>query len=186
MRFAVMIVVCGIVAACASAAPPRSDPESPGASPGRPAALDSDGPYQLDFTLVDQTFSAAEPIVGTARLSVQEGRDTTISAPGAGPIAFGFTEVGGSRHGGPAYRMSCVVFPLHADDPILSPLTKSGGWDAEDSDAAFYQSFFADQAFHLPPGTWDLTAHAEFADDADCGGGAKHDLNATIRVDVAP
>ena len=43
-------------------------------------------------------------------------------------------------------------------------------------------AFFEDPEFHLPPGTWDITAYASFS-EGDCSPNP-HDLSAPIRIEV--
>ena len=76
----------------------------------------------------------------------------------------------------------CAIHVLATDRPILSPITKSGGYSDDQPDAPFYRAFFADRLVHLPTGEWDITAVAEFA-EGECGGPA-HALAAPIRVRV--
>jgi hypothetical protein len=61
---------------------------------------------------------------------------------------------------------------------------KSGGFAAEDPDAAFYRTFFADPLVRLPAGTWEITAVADFSEGA-CDG-AHHTLRAPITVTITP
>ena len=64
------------------------------------------------------------------------------------------------------------------------PLVKSGGWSADDPNAAFYDAFFAAPDIRLPPGTWEVTGHASFS-EGDCGG-PNHDITTTARIVVQP
>ena len=40
---------------------------------------------------------------------------------------------------------------------------KSGGWGADDEDAAFWENFFDEPDLILPPGVYTITANAEFS-----------------------
>ena len=165
-------VLALILAACASSAP------SPTSSPA--TAEDGEGPFLLVFTLPRTTWSAGESIEGGSRLALSALGPVTIVGSGGGVLGFGFAEVGGHRQMGPAMTADCRQYRIAVDEPIVSPIAKSGGFSTDGPDAAFYRSFFADPLVHLPPGEWDITAIAEFAED-ECGG-PTHSLKATIRV----
>lgn len=144
-----------------------------------------DGPFRLTFSLAKTTWSAGESIDGRAALSVADGGPTEISGSGGGVIHFGFREVGGVRQIGPAMTSDCAAHRLEPAMPIDVPIVKSGGWTAEDPDAAFYQAFFADPLVHLPPGDWEITAIASFIDGPGCSGDSRT-LNAPITIRVVP
>jgi hypothetical protein len=69
--------------------------------------------------------------------------------------------------------------------PLSSRLTKSGGFTAEDPDAAFYQAFFADPVVRLPAGEWRITAVASFTEGEGCTGKAVM-LKVPITITVTP
>ncbi len=171
-RFAIVLAV--ILGACAGSTPSTTD------SPA--TAEDAEGLFHLAFTLPRTTWGAGESIEGQSRLSLSAVGPVTIVGPGGGVLGFGFAEVGGRRQMGPAMTADCATHWIAGDEPILSPITKSGGYSTDGPDAAFYRAFFADPLVHLPAGEWDITAVAEFAED-ECGGPA-HSLKATIRVRV--
>jgi hypothetical protein len=81
---------------------------------------------------------------------------------------FEFDEVGGSRRVVPVSDAVCTVGDLNAQNPIIVPLTKSGGWVPEDPNAGFLQSFFANPQIRLPAGDWTITAIASFS-EGNCG-----------------
>lgn len=169
-RFAIVLAV--ILAACAGSSP----------SPTAARADDGEGPFHLAFTLPRTTWSAGEAIEGQSQLSLSALGPVTIVGSGGGVLGFGFAEVGGRRQMGPAMTADCAIHPIAGNEPIVSPITKSGGYSTDGPDAAFYRAFFADPLVHLPAGAWDITAIAEFAED-ECGG-PTHSLTATIRVRV--
>lgn len=188
-RVMVLAVLSMAASACASSGSSDPAPASTSASTtvvdlGSSISSSTDGPFELVLSLPGASFSTEQAITGQASLSVTDGKAEKIAGSGAGPLAFSFTEVGGSRRMGPGYRADCRMFTIEPDTPIASILTKSGGWSADDPNAPFYQSFFADPEIHLPAGTWDIGAQAWFSDN-DCGG-PSHDMTATLRVVVTP
>ena len=60
---------------------------------------------------------------------------------------------------------------------------KSGGFSADDPNADFYRSFFADPLVHLPAGDWTLTAVASLVDGYG-GSGESYTLRAAVLVHV--
>jgi hypothetical protein len=83
----------------------------------------------------------------------------------------------------PVWTMDCQHYELDPAAPLVSPLTRSGGWEAGDPNKAFYEAFFRDPVVRLPVGTWDITAYARFEDGPGCDG-ARHSLGATVRIEV--
>jgi hypothetical protein len=145
----------------------------------------SDGPFHLALRLTRSTYLTTEPIEGTATLSVTDGQARRIWGPYQSPIAFSMIEVGGTRRMEAGFREKCEPYPIGPDAPLARPVTKSGGWSADDPNAAFYQAFFADQQIHLPAGTWDISVVTDFNEDGgDPCGGVHHDPSATIRIEV--
>jgi len=182
-----MTVLALILSACGGPGPtpvvtPASTP-SPSATDAAAQVTDTSGPFRLTFVLPRISRTSNEAITGEATLALTDGTATTIYGSGTGLLAFGFQEVGGARTMGPAWTLDCRSHPLAADQPMVSAITKSGGYSEEQPDAAFYRSFFWDPAVRLPAGTWDITAVAEFAEGAGCAG-AHHALSATVRVHV--
>jgi hypothetical protein len=151
---------------------------------GPTTSRDADGPFQLVLTLPRTRVRTTDAITGRAELAVTDGSEVRIGASGAGPLAFTFSEVGGTRRMDAGWDSDCASFALGPGSTITSGLTKSGAWSEEDPDAAFYRSFFDGPEVRLPPGTWDISARAAFT-EGECGGPA-HDMTATARILVVP
>ncbi|MEW6223624.1 MAG: hypothetical protein AB1627_03250 [Chloroflexota bacterium] len=184
MRRLTLMLIALVIAACGGPAPSSTPAPTPSASAAVASATDIEGRFVLTFELPRTTFTTADAITATATLGTTDGLDAGIVASGGGPLGFSFTEVGGTRRMGFAMTADCVRYTVGAEAPITSGIRKSGGWGAEDPNAAFYEQFFADPEVHLPPGTWDITAVASFA-EGTCGG-VERNLTATIRVTVNP
>jgi hypothetical protein len=190
MRLIGLLPLAVVLAACATTPPPAS-PATPtaqstdaGATPGPVTVTDADGRFRLDFQLPRRSFTEGEAIEGTAVLSLLGPGKGQVGASGGGPIVFGIREITGTRQIGPASRASCGLFPIGEGAPITSGIVKSGGWNGEDANAAFFEAFFRDPELHLPAGTWEITAYASFS-EGDCGPNP-HELHAPIRIEVAP
>jgi hypothetical protein len=176
------LLVALAAAACGGNPVPSTGAEAP--ADGPQVASDVDGRYRLDFALPKRTYTAREPIEGVATLSVLGPGAGRIGASGGGPIGFAIAEVGGRREMGFASTADCQPFEIGDGSPITSEIVKSGGWSADDPDAAFYEAFFRDPDVRLPLGTWDVAALASFG-EGDCSPNPR-DLSARIRIEVVP
>ena len=150
-------------------------------SGGCPSSVSTDGVYKLELVLPRLAWTVGDPISGTAILSLTDSVPTKV-AGAAELIAFAFDEVGGSRHVGPTWDLSCVQYPLDPATPTTVVLSKSGVIEGTEPDVDFLRSFFADPQVHLPAGTWDITAIASFS-EGGCGA-PTHTIEATVRIHV--
>lgn len=148
-----------------------------------PSSSTSDGPYILELVLPHLDWKADDPILGSAILSFGGSAPATIYGAGASVIAFGYAEVGGTRRVDPAWTADCGIHPLDPATPINQPLSKSGGFSNDDPNAAFLREFLAGPDVRLPSGTWDITADADFSDQALCAG-SKRSMKTTLRITV--
>jgi hypothetical protein len=183
MRLFVTLAVLGaLVVACGGQPAQPTEPSQP---EGPVRAVDTQAPFQLVFSLPSTTFTAGEAIEGEAMLSLTAPGAVELGGSGGGLLGFEFREVGGRRHIEPAWMADCVPHRLADDRPIVSGITKSGGFSADDPEAAFYRAFFADPLVRLPAGEWEISAIASIVEGADCSGPAGS-LRASIRVTVTP
>lgn len=172
MCLAATLGACGTVGA-----PNASDPEP------RPAIV-QDGEFQLEIVAPRLEWSADEPIEVTATLRYLGAADKIqIGGSGAGPIAFGVYELGGTRRMEALINADCAPHELAPNEPIVAAYTKSGGWVPDDPNIAFYEAFFADPEFRLPPGRWQVEAWSRFG-SGDCGG-RQVDMRASVILTVA-
>ncbi len=195
---ALPIVVAGMPVASAQSPSPVEQPSPavvepspqpistmvPGPS-GLVTAQETLGPYRLRFTLPRTTWSTDDAIDGIAVFETLMDGTQDVGSSGGGLFSFGFSEVGGTRAIGPAMTSDCVRRLLQSGVPLSSAIVRSGGWGAEDPDAAFYRGFFTDPIVRLPAGTWDITAYVDFVEGGDCSGTPRA-LSATVRVEVTP
>jgi len=93
--------------------------------------------------------------------------------------------VGGTRRVDPVWTADCAQHLLEPATPIGSQLTKSGAVADTDPNAGFLRTFFADPLLHLPAGTWDITAIAQFIEAPACASGTRT-MKATERITVTP
>jgi hypothetical protein len=197
----VTLLVLVSVAACAtgnsdhpSSGPTASAATSPPSSlvaTGGPSVAPSsravvvEGPFQLVFELPKSTWSAGETITGTATLSVTGSDGVDLGGSGEGLFGFEFADVAGTHDIAPGWTADCRPYRLDPGTPLASPIRKSGGFTAEQSDAAFVRAFLADPLTSLPRGDWRITALADFIEQKDCSG-QSHTMRATVLIHVTP
>lgn len=145
------------------------------------ASASTQGNSKLELVLPRLTWNAADPLSGTAILSMTDSQPRKV-AGAAQLIAFAFDEVGGNRHVAPVWDQSCAEYPLDPATPQSVALYKSGAFQGNEPDADFLRTFFADPAIHLPSGTWDITAIASFS-QGGCGAPTQT-IKATVRVHI--
>jgi hypothetical protein len=179
----ILAITVGLIVSACAAQP------APGASPGPsgPAATANakatEGQFELDFSLRTTSWSASEPIEGTASLSVATAVE--VSGSGEGILGFNYDEVGGlGRHIEWVETADCRPYQIQPGEPLTSGLKKAGGYEPGASGADFLASFFADPVVHLPAGTWTITALASFVSQG-CQL-PSHELSAPITIDVTP
>jgi len=184
----VLAITASVVALACTAQPeanPSRSPDSAGSASADAEA--SDGPFELAFSLPTTSWSAGEPIDGTAILSV--AAPVEVGGSGGGLLGFTYDEIGGlGRHMEWVTTADCRPYQLDPGQPVSSSLTKAGGYSPGASGADFYASFFADPAVHLPAGDWTITALARFigfSSDQGCHL-PSHDLSAPITIHVTP
>jgi len=142
-----------------------------------------DGRFELRFRVDRTTLRVADNITGTAELWLNAGDSGALSGS-SDLFAFEFMEVGGQQRAvAPVLSTDCSPHQLGADDPLSSPIVKSGGVIDGNANAAFVRQFLEGTELHLPPGKWDITAIAGFVDGRACSG-LPHRIRATVRVTV--
>ncbi|CAN5795639.1 hypothetical protein BH24CHL6_BH24CHL6_06510 [soil metagenome] len=174
------------LASVACAAPSPSTLETDPPERARPArAQDLGQPFRLVFELPSTSWRAGDSVEGQATLELLEGDSAVFSGSGGGPLGFEFVEIDGRRRMSPVWTGDCAVHQLDAASPLVSPITKSGGFSADDPDAQFYRDFFDRPDVQLTPGEWEISAVAVFREGHGCTG-REHMLRASIRVDISP
>jgi hypothetical protein len=165
-----------VLSACATGAPaPPTDSVA--------AASDTSGPYELTFAFPRSFWTEADSITGEATLALVDGPGWRVWGSGSGVLGFAFAQVGGTHTMASSWTLDCATHDLAADRPLTSPITKGVGVADNMVDASFYRAFNSDPLLHLPAGTWDITAIADFYDGIGCAG-THHEMSATVRIDV--
>jgi hypothetical protein len=149
-----------------------------------PSSGVTDGPYELRFVLPHLSWRTGDAISGYAGLSLTGDAPTTLYGSGS-LFGFSYVEVGGTRRVDPVWTADCGSHRLDPATPLTSDLTKSGGVAGTEPDADFLRAFLSDPLVHLPVGSWDITAIAQFIEAPGCAGGTTT-MQTGLRVTVAP
>ncbi len=167
-----------VVAACGSG---NTTPANVTPDPQTVTSLD--GRFELRFTVARTTLRPGDNIAGTAELHLRAGGSGALSGSSS-LFGFEFVEVGGeNRVVAPAFPTDCSPHQVGSDNPLATPIFKSGGTGAGGANDAFVRQFLEGPEIHLPAGTWDITAVAGFIDGRSCSG-LPHQIRATVRVTV--
>lgn len=183
----VMSVVAALVI---TLVPTSGSGQSPHPSTGpirlRPADTAEDDTFRLEIRVDGSEFVADGPPVQVDTWLAYVGHEQrlTVSHAAGGIVAFGIRQLDGPFDpGGPARRMSRQVDEWTIGEVRQVPWSKSGGFSADDPLADRYTAWFDDPMIHLEPGTYQITAQAEYAlaDEA-----ATRRLEASVIVEVTP
>jgi hypothetical protein len=178
-----LLTVAAVLAACGGEIDHPTS--APTAAPETARAEAQDRDFVLVLESASERWLASDDIEVSATLTyVGEGTGTDYWASGQGPIAFGVREIGGTREMGAVRTMDCVPYQIAADHPLTVPYRKSGGIDPGEPNEPFYQSFFADPAFQLPAGRWEITADLALVLSPGCGEGREVRLQAALTIVV--
>jgi hypothetical protein len=130
-------------------------------------------------------WSVGDAIVVEAELRyLGPAEGTEYFGSGSGPLAFDLEEIGGTRRLAGAYTLDCRTHEIRPDTPLVVPYAKSGGFSAEDPNAAFYTEFLEDPLLHLPSGEWELGVSANLSMPPGCAEGRSVNLRASITLSV--
>ena len=142
-----------------------------------------DGRFEVRFTVDRTTLRPGDNITGKAELWLKAGGTGALSGS-SDLFSFEFMEVGGKQRAiAPILSADCSPHQVGADDPLESPIVKTGAVVDGTPNAEFVRQFLDGSEIHLPAGTWDITAVAGFVDGRSCSG-LRHAIRATVRVHV--
>ena len=81
----------------------------------------------------------------------------------------------------PLWLLACQYWEM-TRSPLAYPFRKGGGYSPDEPNAAFYEAYFDDPEFRLPPGRWEVSALAPLS-IGDCAG-QNVSLKATLTLTV--
>lgn len=160
-----VIAALMLLVACSSPAGP-----SAGARDGPASGSDSDGTFTLEIRVEDGAVAGEEPIVVEATLGHAGADDIVLAGSGSGVVFFTVTRLeDGLTSGPPAIQGDCAQHVFEAGQTQVVGFSKSGGFSADDPNAAFMRAYLADPDLRLPAGTWRIEATTT-ASVGECGG----------------
>lgn len=151
--FVLVLVFLAAVAACTAA---------PGPLPVE--VTDSDAEFRLTIIAPRTIYRSDEPIEVRATLTyIGPAAVAEVAGSGSGVVGFRLEDLEGPLDQEPISTSDCVPHHFARGVALQVPFQKSGGWSADDANAAFWKAFFDDPVLRLPAGRWRITAVASFA-----------------------
>lgn len=152
-----------------------------------PSAVAGDAPvvaqtrvsdFVLTLTVPKATWSSDEVISATASLKYTGSVARTLGGAGNGLFAFGVSDSSGSRRVDPVWLDSCAPVTAAPGQVWTKAFYKSGA-----AYSSFGAQFLSDPKFHLPAGTWTITAYVK-ADGCSLATADDVSLTAAVTIDV--
>jgi len=157
---------------------------SPGAGPS--LELSARGEAQDDlFRLVIETpkvtYSLGEAIPLTTTLAYIGAAPSNVAThSGSGLVGFRIEQLDGPLDMGPAWTDDLHRTTFRTGDVLSVPFSKSGGWDPDGPEGAFWRAWFDDPLLRPPAGTFRIHALEEYGS----GGRRAPTLTASVTVQV--
>lgn len=142
-----------LIAACGPAPEPRSVEPMPSTA----QTVEEVTRQGLTLTAAAEpaTVAAGEVIDVTATLAVDGPADLELSGSGSGIVFFSVTRLeDGLGSGPPISTGDCARHLIRADEPMVVPFQKSGGYSPGDANAEFMEIYNSAPELTLPAGTW--------------------------------
>ncbi|MBP3964671.1 hypothetical protein [Paenibacillus lignilyticus] len=166
MKAMIMIMLMLVLSACGSSGSKK--PEEAAIDPAlqkkmsAPRLQYKDDLFEMKLNIAKTTFAKDEPIVYSASLTyIGEGDSITIWG---GHTYIGFTVTDGKKFNMEGANTSeLVATKLVKGKTTEYPFFKSGGYGADDPDAGFWRTFYAEKELRLPPGTYYISAVCSFS-----------------------
>lgn len=152
--------IIAVVGACGAA--PTPQPPNATEPSGQPIVMDGrNAGFALSLRVGNDAVDAGAPI-DIAAVLTWEGADprAMIWGSGGGPVSFGLEQIDGDLQMDAVQTADCAQHEYARGVPVAIPFRKSGGFSADDPNAAFYRAYFADPVLRLPAGSWRVTASA--------------------------
>ena len=164
MRIAVAAILLTQLAGCSAVEPSRSRPEIASGSVTR------DG-ITLSATAQPARAASGEEIEVVATIEHDAQADLELSGSGSGFVFFSVTRLeDGLTSGGPGMTSDCSPHVLSAGEPTVVPFQKSGGFDPDNPEDDFKESYFREPELRLPAGTWRIDVTTAATIGPSCGG----------------
>lgn len=119
--------------------------------------------FNMQLHVARTTFKAGEPIDISASLTYTgEEKSYTVWGSSSAQVVFTLTD-GKNFDVDGASTSDLVPTEYKQGETVSYPFVKSGGYDSNDPNAAFWKSFYAEKELRLPAGTYLVTASCNFA-----------------------
>ncbi len=117
--------------------------------------------FALELRLAENIVDAGQPIDLAATLTWEgPAGEATVWGSGGGPVMFSLKQLDGELAMEAVQTADCSPTVIARGAPFVVPYRKSGGWSADDPNADFYRTFFADPVLRRPAGQGRATAVA--------------------------
>lgn len=159
-----------------------SQAAAPSPSPPGPPAKDYKGLFELKLYTDKLAYRTTEKIAIWATLEyVGENSGITIWH-GDPPITFRISDGKKFDSGGIVYDILTST-SLDKGKPYRFEYQKSGGYDANQSDAAFWKKFYSEKDLYLPAGKYTVTVRGDFSVNEN-DPGEKNNLDQSVEITV--
>ncbi len=148
-----------------------------------PASV-SDGVFSLSVVTDKSEYAAGEAVSCHAILEYV-GDANSITIYSGDPLVY-FTVTGGRFTGDYAISDVLMSTTFRKNEPVQFDFAKSGGYSADDEDAAFWESWYAEPQLVLPAGEYTISATADGFFDENDYAGTKYTLTASRKITVKP
>ncbi|MCR2805803.1 hypothetical protein [Paenibacillus soyae] len=127
-----------------------------------PKLVHKDDLFEMKLNIGRTEFKTGEPIELSASLTyIGEEESITVWGPGT-RVVFAITDGKDFDMDG-ATTLELASHELARGETFEYPFEKSGGFGADDPDAAFWKKFYAEKELRLPAGTYLISAVCNFS-----------------------
>ncbi len=151
---------------------------------GEKTDINSDGVFEIRIETDKAAYTADEAIACHATVKYVGGAES-ITIYSSDPLV-GFGVTGGRFDGTYAVNDVLKSTTFKKGEPVRFDFIKTGGFAAEDDDAAFWERWFDEPAFLLPAGQYEISATIDGFFDPDDYAGTAYTLSASAAVTVTP
>ena len=148
-----------------------------------PSSVD-DSVFKLSIHTDKNEYTAGESVSCYATLEYV-GEADSITIYSGDPLVY-FTIQGGKFTGDYAISDVLMSTTFKKNEPVRFDFAKSGGYSADDADAAFWESWYAEPELVLPAGEYTISATVDGFFDENDYAGSKYTLTAAQTISVTP
>jgi hypothetical protein len=143
-----------------------------------------DGVFRLTIRTDKDEYTAGEAVNCYATLEYVGGADST-TIYSSDPLVY-FTVKGGQFTGDFAVNDILKTTTFKKGEPVRFDFAKSGSFSADQKDAAFWESWYADPELKLPAGEYTIAATVDGFFDQNDYAGTAYTLTVSAQISVKP